>query len=58
MIETVKNLYPHKKIQETPFPRISYKETMENTALTGRISRKIKTTKIYWLFAGLLIFRF
>ena len=28
MIALVKNLYPDKKIQETPFPRISYKEAM------------------------------
>lgn len=29
LIETVENLYPGKKIQEKPFPRISYKEAME-----------------------------
>lgn len=28
-IETIKKLYPNKKIQETPFPRISYKEAIE-----------------------------
>ncbi len=28
-ITLVKTLYPEKKIQETPFPRISYKEAME-----------------------------
>ena len=29
LIEIVKNLYPEKRIQQTPFPRISYKEAME-----------------------------
>ncbi|HMP67446.1 MAG TPA: OB-fold nucleic acid binding domain-containing protein [Candidatus Paceibacterota bacterium] len=29
MINLVKNLYPEKKIQQIPFPRISYKEAME-----------------------------
>lgn len=29
LIELVKTLYPHKKIQEIPFPRMSYQEAME-----------------------------
>lgn len=29
LIEIVKNLYPEKRIQQIPFPRISYKEAME-----------------------------
>ncbi len=29
LIETAKTLYPEKKIQQIPFPRISYKEAME-----------------------------
>lgn len=29
LIDTVTKLYPHKKIQQVPFPRISYKEAME-----------------------------
>lgn len=29
LIEVVKTLYPEKKIQQIPFPRISYKEVME-----------------------------
>jgi len=29
LIETIKNLYPEKRIQEIPFPRMSYKEAME-----------------------------
>ncbi len=29
LIELVQNLYPEKKIQEIPFPRISYKDAME-----------------------------
>jgi len=29
LIEIVQKLYPHKKIQQIPFPRISYKEAME-----------------------------
>jgi aspartyl-tRNA synthetase len=29
LIELVKTLYPHKKIQEIPFPRMSYKDAME-----------------------------
>jgi len=29
LIDLVKKLYPNKKIQETPFPRLSYKEAME-----------------------------
>lgn len=30
LIKIVKALYPHKEIQEIPFPRISYKEAMES----------------------------
>ncbi len=29
LIETVRTLYPEKKIQQTPFPRLSYAEAME-----------------------------
>lgn len=29
LIHIVKTLFPHKKIQETPFPRLAYKEAME-----------------------------
>lgn len=29
LIEMVKTVYPHKKIQQIPFPRITYKEAME-----------------------------
>ncbi len=29
LIEVVQKLYPHKKIQEIPFPKISYKDAME-----------------------------
>ncbi len=29
IIEVVQKLYPHKKIQEIPFPKISYKDAME-----------------------------
>jgi aspartyl-tRNA synthetase len=29
LIKLVKSLYPNKKIKETPFPRLSYKEAME-----------------------------
>lgn len=29
MIEMVKNVYPEKRIQQVPFPRITYKEAME-----------------------------
>jgi aspartyl-tRNA synthetase len=29
LIELVQTLYPHKKIQQIPFPRLSYKEAME-----------------------------
>ena len=29
MIEMVETLYPHKKIQDKPFPKISYKDAME-----------------------------
>ena len=29
LIELVQKVYPHKKIQQVPFPRISYKEAME-----------------------------
>lgn len=29
LIDIVKTLYPHKKIQQIPFPRITYKESME-----------------------------
>ncbi|TRZ53537.1 aspartate--tRNA ligase, partial [bacterium] len=29
LIEIVQTIYPHKKIQQIPFPRITYKESME-----------------------------
>nr|MBP9771094.1 aspartate--tRNA ligase [Candidatus Gracilibacteria bacterium] len=29
IIDLVKNVYPHKKIQQIPFPRITYKEAVE-----------------------------
>lgn len=29
LIESVKKFYPHKKIQEVPFPRMTYKDAME-----------------------------
>lgn len=29
MIEIIKNFYPHKKIQQIPFPKITYKDAME-----------------------------
>jgi aspartyl-tRNA synthetase len=54
----VQNLFPEKKIQQIPFPRITYKDQWRNMGQTGPILERIKKIRIYWLSAGLLTSHF
>jgi len=44
-IEIVKNIFPHKKIQQIPFPRITYKKAMEKYKTDKPDIRKNKEDK-------------
>ena len=54
IIEVIQKLYPHKKIQQIPFPKITYKESMEKYLI------KMYRNSIYLIFEKIWIkiFRF
>ncbi|MEK7629472.1 MAG: aspartate--tRNA ligase [Patescibacteria group bacterium] len=58
LIALIKNLFPEKKIQETPFPRISYAEAMEKYSTDKPDLRKDKDDKDLLAFCWVIDFPF
>jgi aspartyl-tRNA synthetase len=58
LIAIVKTLYPDKKIQETPFPRLTYKEAMEKYGTDRPDLRKDKTDTNLSAFCWIVDFPF
>ncbi|OGZ79440.1 MAG: hypothetical protein A2528_00970 [Candidatus Staskawiczbacteria bacterium RIFOXYD2_FULL_37_9] len=58
LILIVKNLFPNKKIQEIPFPRISYKDTMAKYKTDRPDLRKDKKDKDLLAFCWIIDFPF
>lgn len=58
LILIVQNLFPHKKIQEIPFPRINYKDAMEKYKTDRPDIRKDKNDKDLLAFCWVVNFPF
>ena len=58
LILIVQNLFPNKKIQETPFPRISYRDAMAEYKTDRPDMRKDKTDKDVLAFCWVVNFPF
>jgi aspartyl-tRNA synthetase len=58
LIEIVQKLYPHKRIQQIPFPRIPYKESMEKYAIDRPDIREDKNDPDLLAFCWVVDFPF